>query len=222
MPNLYPTPHNMYQLVFLFHPAIKQKFLKSCCVIEGGFSVAILLCLCVCGFIYGICFVIICSSPLLCGGGGGGGGGAGGRWLWFVIAAFPGYLHFSLIFFVIDLEIQQNLDDSSPDGSFTLDDSKSFLSPYESLPIVQENKYLGKFLILSWNCMLCVINCFIEAIQMSTFNIPLFYRRSNGFPKLSPFASWSGAKINPQWLKLPISRINFPGPKDVGAIEDLL
>ena len=25
--------------------------------------------------------------------------------------------------------------------------------------------------------------------------------------------------INPQWLKLPISRINFHGPKDVRAIE---
>ena len=29
------------------------------------------------------------------------------------------------------------------DGSFTLDDSDSFLSPYEILPIAQENKYLG-------------------------------------------------------------------------------
>ena len=32
----------------------------------------------------------------------------------------------------------------------------SFLSPYEILPIAQENKYLRNFLILSWNCMLCV------------------------------------------------------------------
>ena len=36
--------------------------------------------------------------------------------------------------------------------------------------------------------------------------------------KLSPFASWSGAMINPQWLELPISRAYFNGPKDVGAI----
>ena len=27
---------------------------------------------------------------------------------------------------------------------------------------------------------------------------------------------------NPQWLKLPMSRINFHGPKDVRAIEILL
>ena len=28
--------------------------------------------------------------------------------------------------------------------------------------------------------------------------------------------------INPQWLELPMSRINFHGPKDVWAIEVLL
>ena len=36
------------------------------------------------------------------------------------------------------------------------------------------------------------------------------------FLKLSPFAS------NSQWLELPMSRINFHGPKDVRAIEVLL
>ena len=39
------------------------------------------------------------------------------------------------------------------------------------------------------------------------------------FPKLSPFASSTGAMINPQWLELPMSRTNFHGPKDVRAIE---
>ena len=38
-------------------------------------------------------------------------------------------------------------------------------------------------------------------------------------PNLSPFASWPGAIINPQWLELPISRTNFHGPDDVRAIE---
>ena len=33
------------------------------------------------------------------------------------------------------------------------------------------------------------------------------------------FASWTGAMINPQWLELPMSRMNFHGPKDVRAIE---
>ena len=39
------------------------------------------------------------------------------------------------------------------------------------------------------------------------------------FPKLSLFASWNGAMINPQWLELPMSRTNFHGPKDARAIE---
>ena len=38
-----------------------------------------------------------------------------------------------------------NLDDSSTDGSFTLDDSNSFFSPYEILSIAHENKYSGKY-----------------------------------------------------------------------------
>ena len=39
------------------------------------------------------------------------------------------------------------------------------------------------------------------------------------FPKLSLFASWTGAMTNPQWLELPMFRTNFHGPKDVRAIE---
>ena len=53
--------------------------------------------------------------------------------------------------------IQYNRNGSNTDGSFTVDDSNSFFSPYKILPIAQENKYLGIFLILSWNCMLCVL-----------------------------------------------------------------
>ena len=37
--------------------------------------------------------------------------------------------------------------------------------------------------------------------------------------KLSLFSSWPGVTINPQWLKLRMSRTNFHGPKDVRAIE---
>ena len=37
-----------------------------------------------------------------------------------------------------------------------------------------------------------------------------------------PYKAWSGAIINPHWLKLPLSRTNFPGPKGVRAIEVLL
>ena len=42
-------------------------------------------------------------------------------------------------------ELQSNLDGSNTDGSFTMANSNSFLSPYEILPIAQENKYFRKF-----------------------------------------------------------------------------
>ena len=41
--------------------------------------------------------------------------------------------------------IQSNLDGSNTNGSFTMADSNSFLSPCEILPIAQENEYLRKF-----------------------------------------------------------------------------
>ena len=41
--------------------------------------------------------------------------------------------------------IQLNLDNSNTDGSYTVEYSNSFFSPYEILPIAQENKYLGNF-----------------------------------------------------------------------------
>ena len=45
------------------------------------------------------------------------------------------YLHYKL----------SNLNSSNTDCSFTMANSNSFLSPYEILPLTQENKYLGKF-----------------------------------------------------------------------------
>ena len=42
-------------------------------------------------------------------------------------------------------KLQYNLNGSNTDGSFTVDDSNSFFSPYKILPIAQENKYLGIF-----------------------------------------------------------------------------
>ena len=43
------------------------------------------------------------------------------------------------------LESVLQTDGSNTDGSFTMANSNSFLSPYEILPIAQENKYLRKF-----------------------------------------------------------------------------
>ena len=54
-------------------------------------------------------------------------------------------------------DVQYNFNGSNTDGSFTVDDLNSFFSPNKILPVAQENKYLGIFLTLSWNCMLCVL-----------------------------------------------------------------
>ena len=45
---------------------------------------------------------------------------------------------------ILNLLNSENLNSSNNDGSFTMGYSNSFLSPYEILPIAQENKYLGK------------------------------------------------------------------------------
>ena len=67
--------------------------------------------------------------------------------------------------------------------------SNSILSPYEILPILQENKYLRKF---SYFIM--------QLYVLSTYHYCL---KDKKIPKLSPFASWPGVMINPQWLELP-------------------
>ena len=54
------------------------------------------------------------------------------------------------------LEIQSNLNISNTDGSFTMANSNSVLSPYEILPIDQENKYLRK---LSHFIMILYVVC---------------------------------------------------------------
>ena len=54
---------------------------------------------------------------------------------------------------------------------------------------------------------------------MSTLNIQLLCRRSVDFPELAIFASQPGPMINLHWLKLPMARTLFHGPKGVRAIE---
>ena len=56
-------------------------------------------------------------------------------------------------------KLQLNFDSSNTDGSFTMASSNSFLSPYEILPIAQENKYLGSF---SYSIMKLYVVCTIE------------------------------------------------------------
>ena len=47
--------------------------------------------------------------------------------------------------YFITKRVQSNINSSNTDGSFTMANSNSFLSPYKILPLAQENKYLGKF-----------------------------------------------------------------------------
>ena len=61
------------------------------------------------------------------------------------------------IFFVCRLlQLQSNLNSSNTDGSFTMANSNSFLSPYEFLPMDQEYKYLRK---LSYFIMKLYVEC---------------------------------------------------------------
>ena len=54
---------------------------------------------------------------------------------------------------------QYNLNGSNTDGSFTVDDSNSFFSPYKILPVAQENKYLGFFFVFSYFIMELYVVC---------------------------------------------------------------
>ena len=55
--------------------------------------------------------------------------------------------------------------------------------------------------------MLCVL-----VRVASTYHY--FIEDGKDIPKLSPFASWPGIMINPQWLEL-LSKTKFHSPKDV-------
>ena len=89
-----------------------------------------------------------------------------------------------LSYIVTILELQSNLNSSNTDGLFTMADWNSFLSPYEILPTAPENKYYRKFsyFIMKLYVVSTHLNWLINAILMSTLNIPLLYRRSKSFP----------------------------------------
>ena len=61
-----------------------------------------------------------------------------------------------MLFRKVLLFLQYNLNGSNPDGSFTVDDSNSFFSPYKILPIAQENGYLGIFFLVYHGIVCCV------------------------------------------------------------------
>ena len=102
--------------------------------------------------------------------------------------------------------------------------SNSFLSPYEFFPIDQENKYLGTFCHID---MKYIVVCWLYSLESPhrgdsneyTQHTIIIWKVKNISLNYSPFASWPSARINPQWLELPISRTNFHGPKEVRAIK---
>ena len=95
--------------------------------------------------------------------------------------------------------VQSNFNGSNTDGSFTMAYSNSFLSPYGIFPIAQENKYWGKFsyFIMKLYVVCTHKNRLIEAVLMSTHNIPLFCWRSETFPFFGIcFPTWCHALIS--------------------------
>ena len=73
-----------------------------------------------------------------------------------MIVGIPEHLLYYISVSVGNVDIQYNLNGSNPDGSFTLDDSNSFFSPYKILPIVQGNKYLGIISLFYHGIVCCV------------------------------------------------------------------
>ena len=63
----------------------------------------------------------------------------------------------------------------------------------------------GGIFLLLWKCMLCVL-VLIRIAPSRYIQHTIIIEDWKDSPKSFPFASWLGAMINPQWLKLPISR----------------
>ena len=96
---------------------------------------------------------------------------------------------------------------------------RTFFHSLQSPPNSSRKQIFRDFFLFYHEIVCCVYSLLIEAILMSTLNIQSLCRNRKDFLKLSQFASWTGAMINPQWLELSMSRTNFQGPKDVRAIE---
>ena len=76
-----------------------------------------------------------------------------------------------------------NLSSSHTNGLFTMADLNLCSNPYEILLIAPENKFFKEFyFIMKFYVVLTHKNHLIEAILMSTLNIPLLYKRSKWLP----------------------------------------
>ena len=98
------------------------------------------------------------------------------------------YGHFSSsysgVIIIFHGQIQMNLYGMNTDSSFTMANSNSFMSPYEILPIAQENKYLRNFsyFIVKLYVACTHENCLFVAILMSILNKQSLWRKSKRFP----------------------------------------
>ena len=59
---------------------------------------------------------------------------------------------------IVKIYIQSNLKSSNTDGSFTMVNSNSFLSPYDILPLAQENKKLREIFLFYHEIVCCVFS----------------------------------------------------------------
>ena len=87
-------------------------------------------------------------------------------------------------------KLQSNLNSSNNDGSFTMANSNSFLSPYEILPLAQENKYLGKFLF--YHEIVCCVHSLKSPHRGDSNEYTqhtIIVKEIKKIPKLSLFAS---------------------------------
>ena len=109
-------------------------------------------------------------------------------------------------------QIQSNLNSSNTDGSFTMANSNLILSPYEILPMDQENKeaFLFHYKIV------CLVYS-LESHEHTQHTI--FVQKIDIFPRIAIFTCRPSAMINLHWLELPMARTIFHCPKSVRAIK---
>ena len=99
--------------------------------------------------------------------------------------------------------VQYNFNGSDTDGSFTMANSNSFLSPWKILPKAKGNKYLGIFLG-KFRMKVCCVYSLESPHQRILKRHPCY-----------PVLPQPGTTINRHCLKLPMSGINFHGPTAV-------
>ena len=111
--------------------------------------------------------------------------------------------------------VKSNLNSSHTDGSFTMANSNSFLSPYEILPIAEENKYLVVFFyfFFFFSFYLYVVCThkyrLIKVILLRTRNISLYHCKEDR--KDFPITKTCLNNFDPLKLHFYIVKLGFTG-----------